>query len=317
LPTRRPAILSLGSINADFQIRVPRRPEVSETLVGEGFVRLGGGKGANVAVLAARMGMPAVLLGRVGDDDLAEQALAPLRSAGVDLAGVTRAVECATGLSVITVPPDGKKGIVLAPNANDQWDDDAVGTALDVIERAPEGSALVADCEVPVAVVEAALERAGEAGIARILDPSPAERVSDRMLRATDVIVPNPVEAQTLTGVDVADAGTARDAARALFARGPAAAVKLPDGGCVLFDGAEVLRLETPEVEVVDTTGAGDAFAGALAVGLADGRSLTEAARLAVAVASHAVTDWGSQPAYPDRALAERLAERVTLRRME
>lgn len=293
-------VLSLGSINADFQMRIDKRPEVSETLLARDFVRLGGGKAANVAYLARKLGRDAVLLGHVGDDDLATQALAPLREAGVDLGHVAQVKGADTAVSVITVPPDGKKGIVLAPGANEVWAEDDASRVDQVIGAAPDGSILVIDCEVPEFVGRAAAQAARRRDLCVLLDPSPADRVTDELLSLVDVVVPNPTEAETLTGITVNDPDTALRAARALLERGcTVSCVKLPDGGCVVAQDDDICHLAVEDGEVVDTTGAGDAFAGAMAVALCEGRRVVEAAIFATAASSHAVTGYGSQPSYP------------------
>lgn len=309
---RVPVLLSLGSINADFQVRVERRPEISETLVATGFLRLGGGKAANVAFLARKLGIDARLFGQVGDDDLAEQALRPLRAAGVALAGVGHAAGCATGFAMITVPPDGRKGIVLAPNANLRWCAEDIARVLEALRAAAPGSVLVADCEVAPQAARQALETARACGLAVLLDPSPARQVDDALLALADVAVPNAGEAHALTGIECRDAPSALRAAARLRERGArAACVKLPGGGCVLDDGERRLQVAPPQVAVVDTTGAGDAFAAAFAVALLERRSHDDAARFAVAASSLAVTGYGSQPAYPSRTRIEQLARQL------
>ncbi|MBM9595731.1 PfkB family carbohydrate kinase [Roseitranquillus sediminis] len=307
MTSRRP-IFSLGSINADFHVRVDRRPEPGETLIGRDFRALGGGKAANVALLAMRLGHPAHLFGRVGNDALAEQALAPLRLAGVDLSGVSPVDGCATAVSMISVPPDGDKGIVLAPNANDRWDEDGIAALEANIAGAPEGAVLVLDCEVPAEVAARAAAAAGRRRLTRVLDPSPAERVDDALLAEADFVLPNSAEAEALTGIAIDDAASGARAARRLIDRGAGAAcVKLPGGGSVLAERGRLSLVRAPQVDVTDTTGAGDAFAGAFAVALAEGRDPVEAVRFATAAASHVVTGYGSQPAYPDREDVERL----------
>ena len=306
-------IISLGSVNADFQVRIDRRPAESETLLGRDFVRLGGGKAANVALIARKLGRSVRLLARVGDDDLAEQALGPLRRAGIDLTGVGRVAGCGTGVAMIMVPPDGKKGIVLAPNANEAWTDRDLPDILRHIEAADAGAVLVLDCEIPRFVAEAAAAAARDRGLTRVLDPSPADRAGD-LLALVDVVTPNPAEAETLTGIRVTDAGSAARAAERILACGPSAVLaKLPDGGCVATDGRRIVRVEGPPGDVIDTTGAGDAFAGALAVALFEHCAILEAARYAVAAARLAVGGYGSQPAYPDRATLEEALECTTL----
>ena len=312
---RRPAdpvILSLGSVNADFQMRIDRRPEISETLVAHDFVRMGGGKAANVAYLARLLGRDAVLLGRVGRDDLAQQALAPLHEAGVDLVHVDQVEGQSTAVSVITVPPDGRKGIVLAPGANDAWQKDDIAGLEAVIAAAPKGSVLVLDCEVPAIIAEAAARAARAQGVRTVLDPSPAERVGDALLACAEVVLPNPGEAEALTGIAVDDPSSARRAAGALRERGCAAAcVKLPQGGCVVASDDRLCHVTVDAVDVVDTTGAGDAFAGAMAVALSEGQDFVAAAAFATAAATHAVTGYGSQPSYPSREDIEKIGASV------
>lgn len=310
--SRSGIVFSLGSVNADFQVRVERRPEVSETLLASDFRRFGGGKAANVAYFTRRLGHEVRLFGHVGDDDLAWQALAPLRDIGVDLSGITQVTGNATGVAMVMVPPDGKKGIVLAANANQAWTNkDAAGVVRE-IDAAPANTVLVLDCEIPVFVLERAVEAAGRRGFSTVLDPSPADRVSDRLIAGVDMIVPNASEAGQLTGVQCDDVDSAVRAGRRLLERGAAAAcIKLLDGGCVLVEQGRVTHVGAVPVEVVDTTGAGDAFAGALAVALAERRPSIEAVRFAVAATHLAVTAYGSQNALPVREQIQRIFDRL------
>lgn len=304
-------LFALGSVNADFQMRLDAATGSAETLPAHHFMRLSGGKAANVALLARRLGCEATLLGRTGRDDLAEQALAPLRAAGVDLAGLTQTPAQATAVSVITVPPDGKKHIVLANNANDAWDESAIAQAEALLRAAAPCALLVADYEVPAAVVQRALQAARARGLPVVLDPSFPDRVDKPLLRGLRAITPNGEEAQALTGVDCAQE---LECARALAALGPQiVCLKLSDGGCVLGWQGRYTRLRAPRMEVVDSTGAGDAFTGAFAVALLEGRDPLQAARHGVAASALAVTVYGSQPAYPDRARLEALLSRVAV----
>lgn len=307
-----PLILSLGSANADFQVGVDRYPSPGETLPAGRFLRAGGGKAANVCLLATRLGVGARLLASLGDDDLREQVLRPLRAAGVDLSAIGTAPGQSTGVALIFVPPDGKKGIVLAGNANDHWDGGATEAAIEVVRQAPEGSVLVADHEVPGDVVRACVAAAAERGFPLVIDPSPANRVDRALFRHAAAITPNPAEAEGLTGIEVTDPASARRAAEQLAGQGgPPIYLKMPDGGCLLYVGGRGILLPAEPVEVVDTTGAGDAFAGALAVALLEGREPGEAACFAVAASHIAVTRFGSQDAYPDRAAVDRMARQV------
>jgi ribokinase len=297
-----PVVFSLGSINADFAMRVACPPAPGEMRLATDFARFGGGKAANVAFLARRLGVPARLFGRVGDDALREQALAPLRGAGVDLAGVTTVPDAATAVSMIAIPPDGNKSIVLANNANDAWTMADVEPLVAALAAAPPGSALVADYEVPDFVVERAVAAAGERGLTTVIDPSPAMRVDLGRLAGSAVLTPNPTEAEGLTGIRIDDVGAAAAAADRLRGRGVRAlCIKFGAGGCLVAETDRKWVIHPVPVSVVDKTGAGDAFAGALAVALMEGRSFVEAAAFAAAASHLAVTAYGSQPAYPTR----------------
>jgi len=295
-------IISLGSVNADFQVRVDRRPDLNETLMAQDFMKLSGGKAANVAYLARNLGVTASLVAQVGDDDLAEQALEPLRAMQVDLCRVHIVTGKSTGVSMITVPPDGKKGIILAGNANDEWTEGDRPRVTSAITEAPPGSVLVVDYEIAPFIVEGAIATANQHHIPVILDPSPADRVDPSLFPHIDYIVPDAGEAQTLTGMATDSVEQSIQAARQLQSQGVKnVCIKLKDGGCVLVNQAMTLHVPSTPVEVVDATGAGDAFTGALAVAVLEGRPLKEAACFATAASHLAVTQYGSQPAYPTR----------------
>lgn len=305
-------VISLGSINVDFQVRTDRWPDAGETLLGHDFLMTGGGKGANVATLARRLGVPAMLIGRVGDDVLAGETLRPLREAGVDLEHVSETTGWATAVSMIVVRPDGRKTIILAANANDSWPETDANAVAKVVNNAPSGSVLVVDLEVPRFIVRAAAEAARRRSLPVVLDPSPADRMEDDLYELIDVITPNPSEGRLLTGVGIESPDDAERAARKLLERGVTAVCqKLAGGGCMVVteDGSHHVAAE--DVDVVDTTGAGDAFAGAMGVALFEGQALVDAARFAVAAATVAVTTYGSQEAYPSRDELDRMLSRL------
>lgn len=306
-----PTLLAVGSINMDVQVRTDRWPDEGETLLARDFLMTGGGKAANVAFLARRLGRPARLFGHVGGDVLADEALRSLEDAGVDLGGVRRVEGSATALSMIVVRPDGEKTIILAPNANDAWEDGDADGVAEAIGSAPAGSVLVVDLEVPEDIVRRAVRAARERSFPIVLDPSPADRMPDDLFALADVITPNPAEAETLTGIAVHSAEDAKRAGRELLKRGAkAACMKLPEGGCVVVADGIGERIDPLELDVVDTTGAGDAFAGGLGVALLDGLGIVEAARFAVATSHVAVTVYGSQESYPTRDEVERMLAR-------
>lgn len=304
-----PRILSLGTINADFQVRAEEPLTAGKTLRARDFLRLGGGKAANVAFLARRLGAPATLIGRVGDDDLAAQALQPLRESGTDISNVTTAAGMSTGVSMITVPPSGEKSIVLAGNANDSWNVEAEERLVREIEAAPEGSMLVMDFEIPAAIAETGFSVARRRGLVCVLDPSFAGRIDLKRLPGLYAVTPNAKEAALLAGTGSNGIEGARKAARVLAEQGiKVVCIKLPRGGCLLHHKGQDMHIPSPPTKVVDTTGAGDAFTGALAVALLEGRGPLDAARFASAASACAVSGWGSQPAYPTRDEVENAA---------
>lgn len=306
------SVISLGSVNADFQVRVDRRPDLSETLLATDFLQLGGGKAANVAYLARKLGFPAMLIAHVGADTLAEQALKPLREIGVDLEYVQAIEGKPTGVSMITVPPDGQKGIILAANANDAWGQDDIVTVRAAIAGAPSGSVLVVDYEIAPFIVEAAIGAARERGFPVILDPSPADRVDQTLFSQVTYIVPDAGEAKKLTQIEIDTVDHAIQAAHYFLEQGVEhACVKLKDGGCILVNCEQTLHIPPVPVDMVDATGAGDAFAGALAVALLDGKSLQDVACFATAASHVTVSRYGSQPAYPTRTEIDALFERI------
>lgn len=293
-------LYSLGSINLDFQVRTDRWPVPGVTLPGRDFLMDGGGKAANVAYLARRLEVPSRLFAAVGEDPLADLALKPLRLAGVDLRSVRRVPGQTTGVALIVVGPDADKAITLAPNANGAWSGEAMESVVEALSEGPEGSILVADLEVPGRVVLAATDAARRAGIPILLDPSPADRMEETLFPLVDFIAPNPKEAEALTGTAVKSPESAFAAGDRLRERGiRTALVKLGSGGCVVVGEGVREHVPAPEVEPVDKTGAGDAFAGAFAVAWMRGLSLLQAAEFAVAVSTAAVTRYGSQAAYP------------------
>jgi ribokinase len=302
----QPRTISVGSINVDFQVRSERWPEGGETLLTRDFLRAGGGKAANRAFLARRLGAATVLFGCVGDDDFGDEALAPLQGVGVDVSRVGRARGQPTGLSMIVVRADGDKTILLAPNANMHASADDAARVRRGVAEAESGDVVSLDLEVPELMVNAAAQAARERQLVTVLDPSPAERMRDELYEASHCLTPNHGEAQRLAGFAIDDERGALRAARLFVERGAkSACVKLKAGGCAVFSSELESVIHAPKVEVVDKTGAGDAFAGALAVALLERQPLEEAARFAVFCSTLATTRYGSQAAYPDRARLE------------
>lgn len=310
-----PRILSLGSVNVDIQLRADRWPEAGETLLGQDFLMVGGGKAAKVAWLACYLGIEAQLIGHVGSDSLQEIALHPLRVMGVDLSTIRSIKNQATGVSVIIVQQNGRKGIMLAPNANGIWSKEDEELVRYAIQTAPPGSVLSVDLEVPVSIVKQAVRQSQKCGMSIVLDPSPAERLDEELLEAGCYLIPNQSEAQQLTKIPIDNQDQALKAASRLMKHGnKGVCVKLGTGGCAIVTRDVQCVISAPEVHAVDTTGAGDAFAGAFSVAILEHQPPEQAAAFAVAASTHAVTGYGSQSSYPTRHQIKSLLQRVGMK---
>ncbi|GLI29700.1 MULTISPECIES: ribokinase [Brachybacterium] len=292
-------IVVVGSVNVDLLAQVQRHPRPGETLHGTGGQMLPGGKGANQAVAAARLGARVAMVGAVGSDVQAEAALSALREAGVDLGHVAE-IEGPTGLAIVTVAEDGENSIVVIAGANDAMDAGRVRAAAEVISAA---RIVVCQGEIPRDGIEALPALV----TGRFLhNPAPVMELDPAVLRASDPLVVNQHEAglvlaQLVPGQEAPEDPDAVVAA--LRAAGiPSAVLTLGADGSLVADQAGVRRIPPAPVEAVDTTGSGDAFIGALALGLARGDDLATAARLASRVGAFAATGEGAQPSYPTAA---------------
>lgn len=292
-------IVVVGSVNVDLLAQVQRHPRPGETLHGTGGQMLPGGKGANQAVAAARLGARVAMVGAVGSDVQAEAALSALREAGVDLGHVAE-IEGPTGLAIVTVAEDGENSIVVIAGANDAMGAGRVRAAAEVISAA---RIVVCQGEIPRDGIEAlpALVRG------RFLhNPAPVMELDPAVLRASDPLVVNQHEAGLVLAQLAPDQEAPEDpeaVVAALRAAGiPSAVLTLGADGSLVADQGGVRRVPPAPVEAVDTTGSGDAFIGALALGLARGDDLATAARLASRVGAFAATGEGAQPSYPTAA---------------
>ena len=256
--------------------------------MGGTFERHGGGKSANQAVAAARHGAAVRMVAAVGDDELGEEAVAELEAEGIDVGSVQRLTSAPTGVALIAVDAKGENQIAVASGANTELSPEAVEAAL---AGAASGGVALIGLEVPDAAVLAGARAARAAGLQVVLNPAPARPLPDELLALSPVLTPNGGEACAISGEDDPEA-----AALALNARTHAAVVVTvgADGALLVEDGA-VERIPAPRVEAVDTTGAGDAFNGALAAELAGGATLADAVRAAVAVAAESVRRPGAR----------------------
>jgi ribokinase len=289
----------VGSVNTDFLVRGPTLPAPGETARGETFLEALGGKGANQAIAAARLGARVTFVCRTGADARGEAAAARLAAEGVDLSFASRDLAAPTGAAIIMVDHAGEKQIVIAPGANDRLGEEQVAAAAAAL-----GAAKVVLCqlEVPIAAVAAAFRLGREGGARTILDAAPPVPLADDFLRLVDVLRMNAHEASVIGGVEVRDRASAREATVRLLRRGAGAVVVQAgaEGNLVLGRSEEHFF---PKVAVpsVDATGAGDALAAALAVMLAEGRSLAEAGAAANAAAALATMAVGAQAGLPTR----------------
>lgn len=289
-------VLVVGSANADLTVRVERRPGAGETVLGTDLVESAGGKGANQAAAAARIGGRTALLARVGGDAFGEMLLAAQRAAGTDVAPVIVDDAARSGTAMIIVDPDGDNSIVVSPGANAALSPGDVAAAQETIAAA---SVVSLQLEIPMESVRAAAAAAERAGTRVVLNPSPAPEVAlaPELLAVADPLVVNEHEARQLSGR--AD-GSPAEWAQALREQGARSVViTLGGDGALVLDASGSEDIPGVRVKAVDTTGAGDAFTGALATRLARGDALPEAARFAVRVGAAAVTKPGAQPSYP------------------
>lgn len=292
-------VLVVGSANADLTVRVERRPGAGETVLGTDLMESAGGKGANQAAAAARLGGRTALLARVGGDAFGELLLTAQRDAGTDVAPVIVEEAARTGTAMIIVSPDGDNSIVVSPGANAALTPADVAAAADVIAAS---SVVSLQLEIPMESVRAAAAAAEDAGTRVVLNPSPAPEaaLAPELLAVADPLVVNEHEARQLSGLADGKPGEWAHALREKGAR--SVVVTLGGEGALVLDASGVTEVAGVRVKAVDTTGAGDAFTGALATRLARGDALPDAARFAVRVGAAAVTKPGAQPSYPTAA---------------
>ncbi len=284
-------IVVVGSLNRDVTADVPRLPRPGETILGTSHRWDNGGKGANQAVAAARLGQRVAMVGRVGDDDAGRQLVASLEREGVDASGVGRDPAAATGLALITVVPGGENTIVVSLGANAH------------VRPADLDAAPLADADVVLLQLEIPISAVGAAAAAAtgtvVLNPAPAAVLPPELLDAVDVLVPNRGELATLAGgEEEVDLDALAAQAAGLDGSG-AVVVTLGADGALVVTGDDAEHVPSPRVDAVDATAAGDAFCGALADALARGESLVAAARWAVAAGAAAATRPGAQSSLP------------------
>ena len=298
-----PKVVVVGSFNMDLVVKAGRRPQTGETLMGEEFGMFIGGKGSNQAIAAARLGADVTMIGRLGTDLFGDTLMAAHAEEGICTDYVIRDTEIGTGVASILIDTDGDNSIVLVPQANMQL-------TVEDIERASESIAvadvLLLQLEVPISASQRAAEIAKSNGATVVLNPAPAQELPDDFLAQVDILTPNEVETESLSGVRVSTAMDAESAANVLLDKGLSAVIlTLGDRGALLLTSDLTQQVPAYPVEVVDTTAAGDAFCGALATALARGDNLVDAVAFANAAGGLAVTVLGAAPSMPTAAQVE------------
>lgn len=298
------SVIVFGSLNTDLVTVVPRLPVAGETLTGRNFFTAAGGKGANQAVAAARLGVPTRLVGRVGNDAFGAELISGLRQSGVRTEGIVPDESTHSGVASITVDEAGENTIAIVAGANGRVDESDVERLRQWLSGA---TALLLQLEVPMNAVVAAARAAQQEGIPVILDPAPTpELLPEKLYELVDTLTPNQVEASQLVGFPVTDRDSATKAAKQLRDRGVGRAiVKLGAKGVVCVTATDTMFVPAFAVDAVDTVAAGDAFNGALAAALAHQLPLRQALVWGAAAGALSVTKSGAQPSLPERSAFE------------
>ncbi|TJY43331.1 ribokinase [Cohnella pontilimi] len=296
-------IVVVGSLNMDMTVKVARRPNRGETVFGNNFFMSPGGKGANQAYAARRLGASVSMIGRVGADVFGEQLRSNLQRIGVDMSSVEALPGQSSGIALISVDPEGDNSIIVALGANESITTADVRRYEALIRQA---KLLMVQLEIPLESVMEAVEIAHLHKVPVLLDPAPARPLPDELLKMVDYIVPNESEIAELTGIKVFDEPSAIRAAAVLMGKGVKNVFsKLGGKGVVVVKPDQTFHVEGYSVEAVDTTAAGDSFAGAVGAALVAGKDVIEAARFANAVGAIAVTRAGAQASMPELAEVE------------
>ena len=281
----------LGSINMDLVVKVASLPRAGDTVLGDRLLTIPGGKGANQAVAAARLGADVRMIGRVGNDAFGAELVAGLREDGIDTTGVAVDEGDASGVALIVVDRGGENQITVAPGANGKVGDEEIARLRDGLES---GDVVVMQLEIPMPAVQTAIGAAHEAGARVILNAAPSGAMAGRQVPSVDLLIVNEGEAEQLGGVALVNAVEAL-------------VVTLGAAGSVLYEKNKATPIQPQKVDAVDATAAGDAFVGAVAFALARGASLVEAVRLGGAAGAAAATKVGARPSLPTPADLKRL----------
>lgn len=293
-------IIIFGSINIDLVAKAPHLPKPGETLLGSDFFTAPGGKGANQAVAAAKLGVTTHIVGRVGGDSFGTELINSLQASGVQTDNVMVDNTTSSGVAVITVDDAGENNIVVIPGANGRVNQEDIGRLSQLL---PSAKVLLLQLEIPISSVIAAAKAAKEAGVTVILDPAPARsQLPEELYPLVDIITPNEVEASELVGFKVDSEETAKKAAKVILQKGvKTVIIKLGAKGAFCALAKENFYLPALSVQAIDTTACGDAFNGAFAAALSHGLSLQKCVTWGMVAGALAATKQGAQPSLPDR----------------
>jgi ribokinase len=290
-------IVVIGSLNMDLVTNTKNMPKIGETIIGDSFRQIPGGKGANQAVAIARLGGNVGMIGKIGDDSFGETLKNALTQDSVDTKCIIKENDCSTGVATITVDAQANNSIIVVPGANFKITKEDIDHSLDMIH---EAEMIVAQLEVPIEVVQYSLLKAKEAGKYTILNPAPAQYLEDTIVSMVDLLVPNETELEILTGIEIKNEDDVLTAARNLIKKGvKQLIVTLGEKGSIYLTEQGVHRFKAYKVDAVDTTAAGDSFVGALAVALSSKLEMTQAIDFATKVAALTVTKLGAQSSLP------------------
>lgn len=293
----KPKILVIGSSNMDLVVKTSHFPKPGETIIGGSFSMIPGGKGANQAVAAARLGGEVALVAQIGNDPFGTANLHNYQNEGIDTAYVEQDSEAPSGIALITVDKSGENTIIVASGANARMNVDNLERASMLFEWA---DVVLLQLEIPMAVVTESAKMAKARGKTVILNPAPAQALPSELLENVDIITPNETEAEFLTGVSVSDVSSAALAAARFNASGiQQVIITLGENGAFLADGKTNAIIPTQSVKAVDTTAAGDTFNGALAVALGKGEAINNAMVFALKAATLSVQRLGAQSSIP------------------
>jgi len=301
-------ILIIGSSNTDMVAKTAHLPAPGETVLGGNFIMAPGGKGANQAVAAARLGGNITFIAKLGNDIFGKQAISQYEKEGIDTKYIVTDPANPSGIALITVDANGENCIVVASGANAHLKPEDIRPAEKEMENA---SCILMQLEIPLETVQYVTRKAVEKNIPVILNPAPAQSLPDQLLQHIHILTPNQKEAEMLTGIPVVDKASAEAAAKALATKGARIVIiTLGKSGALILDQGQIEWVPAPEVTAVDTTAAGDVFCGSLAVALSENNSIKDSVTFACAAAALSVTKMGAQTSAPTRGEVDQFLRR-------